>query len=281
MSVSHLVRQDLWPIFVHLAEHVGNASPNISGAIRPTDHVGVTELDQGLHAYADHTLPMGVIQRSDFSWEVHDNPALVIQFPLEAGVTWVGEEEGQELQFTSVATTIATPWGEMPAIEALGVTEYGPGIGFVYLPAIRNFASYSKYSGDTEPYATATWISNGTGATEATVVESDDAFATFDGLPPPGRVPEPDTRVTFEVPASATHVMLACFIGGEGIQQVHVVSPTGATLSCQRAPPMPTSQALITARREAEAGAWTVRTAVAGGWLYLEVYALTLTEETV
>jgi hypothetical protein len=244
--------------------------------------VGVTDLGPGLHAFTDHTLPMGVLQRADLSWEVHDEKASVIRFPLEPGMSWSGEEEGRDLRFTASATTVATPWGEMPAIEGTGVTEARPdrpGIRFVYLPAIGNFASYSLYTGGERPYATATWLSNGTGGGEATVVESDDAFHTGDGLPPPPDLPDVETRLTFSVSAKATHVMLACFLGGQGTQQANAISPRGAALSCKRGLDAPTNQTLIRAIRAAEAGSWTVRTTAAGGHLYLEVYALTLSVE--
>jgi hypothetical protein len=162
------------------------------------------------------------------------------------------------------------------------MTEGGPAVAFTYAPSVGHFLRYALYYGNDEPYVTATLVAHGRGATSAFVVESDDALFAFAAAPRPTDPEPPSPPQSFDVPPDATHVFLACWGGGHGVQRATLHPPGGAPASCERRSVEGEGNASFhAALLPAVPGTWAGLALAAGGYVEAEGYVLRIAEVAV
>lgn len=236
--------------------------------------VGFADLENGILAQWFHLPPAGAMGIDALSWEVHDEPSSLVQFPLHDGASWQAAFEGEELEFQAVAIpdpaeTLFTITGAYASGEAA--------VRAVYSVEIGQFASIELLYGGSEPWAAATLTDHGSGYSGAVhVLEGDDLFVGASA--PPTFLREPQT---VHIPEGATHVLLGCDLGGlAGAYRVQLDGPSGQSIRCdyQATQTEWTSDTQIR-HSQAEPGDWvlTLLPGSARGFVFAEVVALTVT----
>lgn len=236
-------------------------------------HVGVTDLEAGLRSVWFHAPPLGLVDAASLAWEMHDAPADLVELPLEDGKVWGGMLEGALVAFHAEAqedgyAVVGTYENERTAVT------------YTWSPAARNFEHISLHYGAEVAWGSARLVDYGSGhASPVHVIDADDALLAGAGVPwaptPPGE---------FDVPASATHVVLGCrLVGGPGVMGIAFLPPDDAEpLACAHpAAGVERSGAMVVLSVPAREGEWKVVYAPAGqGYVSTEVSSVRVTETT-
>lgn len=237
----------------------------------PTDAtVAFTAVQPGLRSHIFHVPPLGRIGRDDHSWIVHDEPAALVDFPLEDGKTWTGTFEGNEIDLE--ANAVVRDGRTVFEVNGTYAEFEGQGPRYVYDPMLGTFSEIHIHYGGSTPFASARVIDHGTGYTGTVhVPEARDKFLGGAGFP---GTSEPVAG--FTAAPEKVWLVFGCYMGGSAGQYGMTFVPPSSNedpLRCQhRHSAEGFASAVDILWRASVPGDWTILFDVAGdGYAFTEV----------
>ncbi len=263
-----------WKWSVSFAGHAPfEVETSVSKVDSDTYLVAASDVGSYAHALSLHFVPIGLVQRSDLSWDAHGLPVSLLRFPLTDGQrwethTWLGNDLNVQVRKGPVKVLA----NERPGyVVNVTFPDGRTALEADYSPQVGQFVRISAYWGPERPLSTATLVAYGHDRPGSAAFVARDLLRINATTGTPWVPPGP-----FTVPAADGLVIVACFLGGVApfTFGAYVEAPNAQLGQCAAGNSLSTSPVLIrqVVPMGATAGPWTAAIMPpAVGFVYLEV----------